>query len=274
MSSNDRICLGIDLEKRQSFSERICDDLCPHILQYLSLEDKLRLECVSQQFQRSIITSQRVISLGFKRNHNNWLIILEKLLKKFPNISEIHHIKYGDEIMELMDHYISEGPDFDHKSDYNKAIELIIKYCHKLTHFDFCFEFLSEENLENILLKYSLNFDSAKFQYLPHFPERFQQFFSSIKESNIKKLEIFSPFPELISIKFNRLISFELNNIDYDLDRLEIFFEANKSIKHLAFNYMVSGEAVYFKRILRLTSLLLNLIHLSLKLVSMDSMKK
>ena len=55
MSSNKKIFLAIDSEKRQSFSERICDDLCPHILQYLSLEDKLRLECMSHQFQRSII---------------------------------------------------------------------------------------------------------------------------------------------------------------------------------------------------------------------------
>ena len=139
----------IDSEKRQSFSERICDDLCPHILQYLSLENKLRLECVSQQFQRSIITSQRVISLDFKRNNKNWLIILERLLKKFPNIREVRN------------------PDiYDNKSDYNKAIELIIKYCNKLTHFDFCFEFLSEENRQNILDQYSLNFDSANFQYI------------------------------------------------------------------------------------------------------------
>ena len=118
MSSNKRICLVIDSEKRQSFSERICDDLCPHILQYLSLEDKLRLDCVSQQFQRSIITSQRVISLDSRRDDNNWLIKLETLLKKSSNVREVRN------------------PDiYYNKSDYNKAIELIIKYINKLTHF-------------------------------------------------------------------------------------------------------------------------------------------
>ena len=254
MSSNKRICLGIDSEKRQSFSERICDDLCPHILQYLSLEDKLRLECVSKQFQRSIITSQRVISVDFKRNNKNWLIILESLLKKFPNIREV------------------KNPDiYDNKSDYNKAIELIIKYCHKLTHFDFCFEFLSEENTQKVLDQYSLNFDSANFQFIKisevmdFISPAAKQFFSSLKETNIKKLVSFSPFPELISIKFNRLISLELNQFVYDLDCLELFFGANKSIKYLAFNFMTRYTLVRFKRLLRLTSLLSNLIHLSFK---------
>ena len=196
MSLNKRICFGIDSEKRQSFSERICDDLCPHILQYLSLEDKLRLECVSQQFQRSIITSQRVISLDFKRNIKNWLIILESLLKKFPNTTEVQSPdSYCNKTIEMFGHYVIEiiNPfTNDNKSDYNKAIELIIKYCNKLTHFDFCLNYLSGENLQNILLKYSLNFDSVNFHYLPDFPERYQQFFSSIKESNIKNLVNFS----------------------------------------------------------------------------------
>ena len=33
---------------KKSFSDRICDDLCEEILQYLPLEDKLRLQCVSK----------------------------------------------------------------------------------------------------------------------------------------------------------------------------------------------------------------------------------
>ena len=46
-------CLRCELQNRQSFSDRICDDLCEEILQYLSLEDKLKLEGVSKQFQRT-----------------------------------------------------------------------------------------------------------------------------------------------------------------------------------------------------------------------------
>ena len=40
---------------KKSFSDRICDDLCEEILQYLSLEDKLKLEGVSKQFQRTVL---------------------------------------------------------------------------------------------------------------------------------------------------------------------------------------------------------------------------
>ena len=43
-------------QKRQSFSHRICDDLSEVILQYLPFEDKLRLEGVSKQFQRTVLS--------------------------------------------------------------------------------------------------------------------------------------------------------------------------------------------------------------------------
>ena len=45
--------------KMDSFDDRVCDDLCEEILQYLSLEDKLRLQCVSKQFQKTVFRRQR-----------------------------------------------------------------------------------------------------------------------------------------------------------------------------------------------------------------------
>ena len=44
MSLSKKLCLKSDSLKRQSFNERICDDLSQVILQYLPLKDKLRLE--------------------------------------------------------------------------------------------------------------------------------------------------------------------------------------------------------------------------------------
>src|ERR1700712_496496 len=52
--STKKLCLKYVEEKRQSFSERVCDDLSEVILQYLSLEDKLKLQFVSKQFQRTV----------------------------------------------------------------------------------------------------------------------------------------------------------------------------------------------------------------------------
>jgi hypothetical protein len=40
--------------KRDSFSARICDDLCRLLLSYLSFEDKIRFECVLKQFQNCV----------------------------------------------------------------------------------------------------------------------------------------------------------------------------------------------------------------------------
>ena len=53
---------GSNSLKRQSFSERICDDLSEIILQFLPLEDKLKTRmCVSKQFQRTIFVKQKEI---------------------------------------------------------------------------------------------------------------------------------------------------------------------------------------------------------------------
>src|ERR1700742_1950685 len=47
--------------KRDSFGDRICDDLCEVLLSGLSLEDKIRHECVSKQFQRCVYRRQYIL---------------------------------------------------------------------------------------------------------------------------------------------------------------------------------------------------------------------
>ena len=66
---NKKLCLRSNSHKRQSFSDRICDDLCEEILQYLSLEDKLKLEGVSKQFQRTVLNKHYELSIKVK----NWV---------------------------------------------------------------------------------------------------------------------------------------------------------------------------------------------------------
>ncbi len=64
--------------KRDSFSARICDDLCEVLLSYLSIEDKIRFECVSKQFQNCVYIKQNAIEVDncfLKRNN-----VLNKLL--------------------------------------------------------------------------------------------------------------------------------------------------------------------------------------------------
>jgi len=125
MSSRKRLCLRSASKRRKSFDVRFCDDLCEVIVQYLSLEDKLRLECVSKQFQRTVFQKQYELSLenmakmkGFRTNNNIDLKSFEIVLKKCPNIRSID---------------LNSGDNFLKNSDYSqnthRMIELIARHC-------------------------------------------------------------------------------------------------------------------------------------------------
>ena len=45
--------------------DRLGDDLTELILQYLTFEDKVRLECVSKQWRRLVFNKQFVIEFGY-----------------------------------------------------------------------------------------------------------------------------------------------------------------------------------------------------------------
>ena len=64
-----RLEIKDDIYRKDSFEDRICDDLSQFILQFLSLKDLLRLECVSKQFQRSIFEKHNILSIEVK---NEW----------------------------------------------------------------------------------------------------------------------------------------------------------------------------------------------------------
>jgi hypothetical protein len=98
-------------EKRQSFDVRVCDDLSEELLQYLTIEDKLRLECVSKQFQRTVFTKHNNLvfdprkwghKLSKHHHHYNNCNVdcnrLAKVLSKAQNITKIaFHCYYYDQ---------------------------------------------------------------------------------------------------------------------------------------------------------------------------------
>lgn len=73
---------------RDSF-DRISDYLCEDILSHLAPEQKIRLECVSQQFQRTIFRRQRrmVIAPGT----NEWSRVKNTILKRFVGETNVKH---------------------------------------------------------------------------------------------------------------------------------------------------------------------------------------
>ena len=102
MSSDKNLIPKCVSKNSHSFDDRICDDFSEVLLQFLSLEDKLRFECVSKQFQSTVFRKQYKITfvsylkmntknkiseeIEEKDYDNHYLKFIESLLKKCPNI--------------------------------------------------------------------------------------------------------------------------------------------------------------------------------------------
>jgi hypothetical protein len=96
---------------RESFSGRICDDLCEVLLSYLSFEDKIRFECVSKQWQKLIYNKQYILEVNEtsdksknclnsllkakKRSYNLNIKAFESILKKCKFINKVIIRKYN-----------------------------------------------------------------------------------------------------------------------------------------------------------------------------------
>ena len=158
---------------KKSFSDRICDDLCEEILQYLSLEDKLKLEGVSKQFQRTVLKKhyeltidtdktipKRKVKEEYKYHYikNKFIELnsLEVLLKKCPNITSI----------EL------KRPCRD-ECDFSPVFRLITKNCNNLREIKTCGNWINNKDI----LKFQRRFGpKIKFFDRLHKPINFSLF--------------------------------------------------------------------------------------------------
>ena len=110
--------------------DRLGDDLTELILQYLTFEDKIRLECVSKQWMRCVFTKQYKICVYFKSYKKNNLRnlypkrrqsaeqILESVLKKCPNIKCVN--LRSD------------------RMNNSSVLSLIGRYCHRIKSLTYC----------------------------------------------------------------------------------------------------------------------------------------
>ena len=120
------MCLRSDSKKRQSFSHRICDDLCEEILKYLPLKDKLRLECVSQQFQMTVLKKQSKLHLKVEYEKCRYQETNEPDLLKLEYPSEYQVVPQIDPQLEVI----------AFKSCYHKPIESLLKKCPNIQSID------------------------------------------------------------------------------------------------------------------------------------------
>ncbi len=74
----------IDL-RRDSMSDRICDDLCELLLSYLSFEDKIKFECVSKQWQKLIFNKQFILDINVFGSYKKQQFLDKLLIPKNDN---------------------------------------------------------------------------------------------------------------------------------------------------------------------------------------------
>ena len=130
---------------KNSFN-RFGDDLTELILQYLTFEDKVRLECVSKQWRRLVFNKQFTIELkpnlgrknSFERVFDDRRQMneqhLESVLKKCPNIIRVElSLSVNSSVLSLISQYCPNIKSLSHLT-YKDSIDLDFgqHYGHKL----------------------------------------------------------------------------------------------------------------------------------------------
>ena len=155
MTINDITAYRVEMKVyvKNSF-DRFGDDLTELILQYLTFVDKIRLECVSKQWQRLVFNKQIVIELSYNRffnfktknsvkffllygNEKELIQSIEVILKKCQNIIsvELNVEEYSSEVLSLIGQYcprIKSLNFFQSINNDNKSMSFFRMYGHKL----------------------------------------------------------------------------------------------------------------------------------------------
>ena len=240
-----------DNYKRDSFDDRFCDDLSEVILQYLSLEDKLRLECVSKQFQRTVFQRQYELYISrhlspevhkhyLKNRHlfpirsvlnyyyieDQSLHSFKALLKKCPNITSIQ-----------LDGYQLFDPHHNHDK-INEVYRLIIKNCNNLSEINLL-EDLNDSNFEEFHQKFGQNI-----KYLPYFDGKLIEM---NRFPNIEKVIITYVENELIisQLKLEKLKQLDIVFNPGQEHMLQTVIDTFPSLTHLKVSITDQKNAIY-----------------------------
>ena len=127
--------------------DRFGDDLTEEILQYLTFEDKVRLECVSKQWRRLVFNKQYVIKIklnSYDKNSINRVLdkrrrlnvqILESVLKKCPHIIRVDlHLSVNSSVLSLIGRYCPniKSLRYEYSKDDKYVLDFFRMYGHKL----------------------------------------------------------------------------------------------------------------------------------------------
>ena len=244
--------------RRDSFDDQFCDDLCEDILQFLSLEDKLRFECVSKQFQRTVFQRHYDLHINtcpkdhkFKqifqtrRENTNYYYIdkqslhsIKSLLKKCPNITSIK----------------LNGPNFCYPGydsiKVNDVFRLIIKNCNNLSEIQVLNHILLYENIfEEFHKKFG-----PKIKYLSYRRE----FIDLSRFPNIEKIKILkSKIDESIipQLKTNKLKELEITFNQGQEHMLQLLIATFPTLTHLELDFLTKDKNAIYKSLKNISNL-------------------
>ena len=228
---------------RDSFSQRICDDLCELILQYLSLEDKFRFECVSHQFQKTAFKRQNELRIDYM-TRNIFVKIsvksFEELLKKCLNITSVYikNFRYLRNI------------------EYNDCIELITSNCQSLTKIN-----LDSSLINNQLFEKFINTFGARLKFFECGSLPCSKILKTFKSIEVLDLNI-CDYKDIQEHKFTKLKNLSVHFYEENSNYLTNFIRNNHGIQKLSVT-LDTNDPVYAKSVLMELANFKNLVHFS-----------
>ena len=250
--------------KRQSFDERVCDDLAEVLLQYLPLKDSIKFKGVSKQFQRTILSKCFQLDIkdgvfwaevetreGWQQKERLDLNAFEMFLKKCPNIKLLNFRSRMSDI---------------YQEEYNPILETIVKYCHNLIAINGLFRpnHMSVPLQRSFVDKFGKQLKSSGLSFSP------MDAINCFK--NLRNLTLFiddSNSSDVCELQLPQLKTLDINidtNLEMDaMDALSTLYRNDciKNIEVFTINLNVYGE-VLIKSVLDRISTLHNLKELGL----------
>ena len=136
------------------------DDLTELILQYLTFEDKVRLECVSKQWRRLVFNKQFVIEIINRRLQQTKDSLRSLNQNNEPNMESINRRALESVLHKC--HYIQTiRIDIEVSSE---VLSLIGRYCHRIKSLKYTFSSISGDNFLPFFRMYGHKLEELEFQ--------------------------------------------------------------------------------------------------------------
>jgi hypothetical protein len=248
----------IDL-RRDSMSDRICDDLCEILFTYLSFEDKIKFECVSKQWQKLIFNKQFILDINVFGNHKKQHFLDKLLIPKNDNKFDLKAFESVLKKCKFINNIIIR----ESIGSEQMICQLINKHCLNLKSITLNLDAISDQTLKLFANKFGKKLENLN-------NCKFIDFGNSYVSEKIKSL--LKECPNLLSLENINIIDlidenqvlvpklFRFDGFYGHLDQNKLnekFFERYKSLKSLKLcvNPFNCDPIIFMKQISKLKNL-------------------